>query len=222
MLRGRCIEHGLAIGPDGGCVLCRRERGVDSKPAGDLSAGASPSSKSFRDEPASSLSPAVMRSVRPSAPPSKPIVIPSLHPDDGDPVVVRVPPALLVAFGVVVLAGVAFGWSHVAKQTNLFPQPAAPVQPAATPRLGVLPRRTLAVTMYSGSPCVACGDARAYLNGSRISFVEWDVDRDAEARARYETLSAARILPTFDVGGTIVEGFEPSKLEAALRAPESR
>ncbi len=230
MPRGRCIEHGLAIGPDGGCVLCRRERGPDSKPkstprpvAMERGPDAEPSSQPI-GVPPSSLSPAVIRSRPPSATPPKPIVIPSLAPE-ADAVFVSIPPVALAFLVIVAVAGGAFVWSRMGRGVSLFPNVSAPAAASATAPVGkaevVQPvARRLSVTMYSGSQCADCEAARKYMNEAGIAFVEWDVDQNAEARAKYEALGAGHVLPAFDVGGTVVTGFRAAGLEEALRRGE--
>src|SRR5258708_2165213 len=235
MLRGGGGEHRLADRPHGGCVLCRRDRGPDSKPrsepgaptlstasgvpvsarSGGAASGypaprapvaAEPPSSGARDDPASSLSPAVIRSPPPSAPPpSKPIVIPSRYPGAGDPVVVRVPPAILAALAIVVVAGGAFAWSRLGQGVSLFPQSGDVAAAAAAPR------RTATVTMYSGAACPDCAAAREYLNSAHIAFIEWDVDQDAEAHPPWEEAGPLHRLPVFRAGGGPCGGVLPTR-----------
>ncbi len=213
-------------------MLCRRERGPDSRPrstprAATLERGtdAGPSSQSA-GAPPSSLSPAVIRSQPPAAAPPKPLVIPSLAPEADDPVVVSIPPVAMELIAVVAIAGGAFVWSRMGRGVSLFPNVSAPAASVAAAPAGKVeivrptPRRLVSVTMYSGSQCADCEAARKYMNEAGIAFVEWDVDRNAEARAKYDELGAGHVLPAFDVGGTVVTGFRAAGLEEALRRGE--
>ncbi|MCP5305069.1 MAG: glutaredoxin family protein [Chromatiaceae bacterium] len=62
------------------------------------------------------------------------------------------------------------------------------------------------VLMYSTSWCGYCKRARRYFEAHAIPFEEFDVERDAKARARYRKLGA-RGVPVIFVGKRRMNGF---------------
>ena len=77
------------------------------------------------------------------------------------------------------------------------------------------------VILYATSWCGACRSARKYLTAKGIPFVEKDIEEDKEAATELlQKASAAGIsasgVPVLDVGGTLVQGFDPARIEALL------
>jgi len=78
-----------------------------------------------------------------------------------------------------------------------------------------------AVVLYSTSWCPACRTARDYLTKHRIPFVEKDIEQDREAaaellqKARAAGISASGV-PVLEVRGTLMQGFDPRKLNTLL------
>lgn len=78
------------------------------------------------------------------------------------------------------------------------------------------------VTMYSTTWCGVCRKARDFLGKEGIAFVEKDVEKDpgaaAElaAKARAAGVDASGV-PVFDVGGTLMPGFDGPRLLALVR-----
>jgi len=84
-------------------------------------------------------------------------------------------------------------------------------------------RRRVPVVMYATTWCGVCKKARRYFERERISFVEYDVDRNASARAEYLRLNPRRSVPTIQVGEQVIVGFSESSVERALeRAARAR
>ena len=78
------------------------------------------------------------------------------------------------------------------------------------------------VVLYMSSTCPVCARAMAYLQSRGIPFVAKDVDKDpAAARELAEKAARAGLrvngVPVFDIGGRLMQGFDPRALEAALR-----
>jgi glutaredoxin len=77
------------------------------------------------------------------------------------------------------------------------------------------------VTIYGASWCGACQEARRYLTGRKIPFVEKDIERD-RAAARELLEKSARLgvptgrIPVLDVRGRLLIGFDRARLEALL------
>jgi len=72
------------------------------------------------------------------------------------------------------------------------------------------------VTLYSTDWCGYCKQAKRFLDQKGIPFKEFDIEKDTEARKAYEALGG-RGIPLLDVNGTLIRGFEPEKILAALQ-----
>lgn len=78
------------------------------------------------------------------------------------------------------------------------------------------------VIIYGASWCSACHQAAAYLQRRHIAFVEKDIEQDPAA-AQEMAAKAQRAgvptgsIPILDVRGTILRGFAPEAIEAALQ-----
>jgi glutaredoxin len=78
-----------------------------------------------------------------------------------------------------------------------------------------------AVIIYGASWCGACHEAAAYFRKKGISFVEKDIEEDANAaREMRLKLSHAGLhvgsIPVLDVRGHVMIGFNPGEVDAAL------
>jgi glutaredoxin-like YruB-family protein len=77
------------------------------------------------------------------------------------------------------------------------------------------------VILYSTKWCSACRSAKAYLKEKGISFVEKDIEEDSEAaaellsKAKQAGISASGV-PVLDVGGTLIQGFDPQRIHSLL------
>lgn len=93
------------------------------------------------------------------------------------------------------------------------PAPVVSPAPAPTPATGVQ------VVMYCTSWCPDCRRARAYFKEHNITHSEIDIGRDREAASRVRGWAKGNeTTPTFDVHGTIIVGYDLTKIEAALAA----
>jgi glutaredoxin len=79
------------------------------------------------------------------------------------------------------------------------------------------------VTLYGTSWCGACAQARQWLRSHQIPFADRDVEADRGAqvemarKAREAGLQVGGV-PVIDVGGKLMLGFDPSRLEQMLRS----
>jgi glutaredoxin len=93
------------------------------------------------------------------------------------------------------------------------PPPGAPAAPAA--------RNRDRVVLYGTQWCGACAKARAWLKQRGVAFEDKDPERDPAAAAELRA-KAARAgiqpdrVPIIDVRGTVLQGFDPKRLEALL------
>ena len=72
------------------------------------------------------------------------------------------------------------------------------------------------VVLYATDWCGYCKQTKRFLDSKGIAFKEFDIEKDAEARNAYEALGG-RGIPLIDVNGTLIRGFDPDEILAALK-----
>ncbi|HEX4547584.1 glutaredoxin family protein [Pseudomonas sp.] len=72
------------------------------------------------------------------------------------------------------------------------------------------------VVLYATDWCGYCKQTRRFLDSKGIPFKEFDIEKDAQARKAYEALGG-RGIPLIDVNGTLIRGFDPDEILAALK-----
>ena len=72
------------------------------------------------------------------------------------------------------------------------------------------------VVLYATDWCGYCKQTKRFLDSKGIPFKEFDIEKDAEARKGYEALGG-RGIPLIDVNGTLIRGFDPDEILAALK-----
>ncbi len=82
-------------------------------------------------------------------------------------------------------------------------------------------RRQLKVVLYTSERCTRCAEARTHLVAQGIRPIERDVDKDPRARARHHALSRKGGLPTIEVDGKVLVGFQEDKLQKAIERAAS-
>ena len=90
-------------------------------------------------------------------------------------------------------------------------QPPAPADPSARPT----------VIIYGAEWCGPCKQTKAYLSKRKVSFVEKDIDDEANQKEMLGKLQRAHIqyngaIPVIDVRGKLLVGFDPQVLDNAL------
>ena len=76
------------------------------------------------------------------------------------------------------------------------------------------------VVMYCTPWCPSCRLARLYLQDCGIEYVEVDISRDrAAARRVREWANGNETTPTFNIRGTIIVGYDRTRLEQVLNRP---
>lgn len=84
-------------------------------------------------------------------------------------------------------------------------------------------RGRLKVKVYYRQDCVSCSEARRHLAARGVRAEAIDIDQEPKARARHRSLNPRGRLPTIEVEGKVLRGFEPKKLDRALdRAAAAR
>ena len=79
-----------------------------------------------------------------------------------------------------------------------------------------LTRAQARVVLYATDWCGYCKQTKRFLDSKGIPFREFDIEKDAEARKAYEALGG-RGIPLIDVNGTLIRGFDPDEILAALK-----
>ena len=73
------------------------------------------------------------------------------------------------------------------------------------------------VELYVTSWCGYCKKAKAFFNSRRISFIEYDVEKDKNAAARHRELNRRGGVPVAVINGNKILGFSESSYERALK-----
>ena len=84
---------------------------------------------------------------------------------------------------------------------------------------GVVPEHTRAsarVVLYATEWCGYCKQTRRFLDSKGIAYQEYDIEKSEEGRKAYEALGG-RGIPLIDVNGTLIRGFAPDDILAALK-----
>ncbi|WP_397449661.1 glutaredoxin family protein [Pseudomonas sp. NA-150] len=72
------------------------------------------------------------------------------------------------------------------------------------------------VTLYATDWCGYCKQTRRFLDSKGIPYTEFDIEKSAEGRKAYEALGG-RGIPMIVVNGTLIRGFSPEEILAALK-----
>ena len=72
------------------------------------------------------------------------------------------------------------------------------------------------VTIYSTPTCPYCKKAKEYLTEKGVAFADINVAADRAKAEEMIQKSGQMGVPVLDIGGTIVVGFDKSKIDAAL------
>ena len=76
----------------------------------------------------------------------------------------------------------------------------------------------MAVIIYSTPTCPYCKQAKAYLQEKHVAFDDMNVSEDMARQQEMRDKSGQMGVPVIDVNGTIIVGFNPRKIDAALGA----
>jgi glutaredoxin len=222
----RCRAHGLAVGPDGRCVLCRETE----RPPADGASSAKSALTLFAAGAVSIVVAAlVLRAalgVSSSAPTERtsvegagvdvraparaePLIERSERPSDRvaarfDPTPAPAPSAAEPS-PITVDAGAASATAGT--------PPAPPSNSAIQAAL-----RQTRIVMFATAWCPVCTRARAFLDANGLTREEHDVDHDERARSELERLTGKGSIPVFLVDGELVRGFSEEGMTRVLVA----
>ncbi len=225
----RCTKHGLAAGPDGACVLCRREATADTAGSSKhlvwvgVSGVALVTALLVLARPFGALlTPAV--SVAPAAPS---IVAEALTPaPEPEPVADRpsLPDPVAPSFEVpvepeFVAPALAPAVSASAAAT---PTPSASQARPSDAALASAIRDT-PIIMFTTAWCGVCGRAREFLSANGLRYRERDIDHDESARTELKRRTGKSSIPTIEVDGELLTpGFSPRAITAAVASSVQR
>lgn len=82
--------------------------------------------------------------------------------------------------------------------------------------------RRVSIEMYSAAWCHACSRAKSWMRDHDVAFHEVDVDARPDAIAQLQMLNPRRTLPTFDVEGQVLVGFQETDLRHAIDGAAAR
>jgi len=72
------------------------------------------------------------------------------------------------------------------------------------------------VEIYTSKGCVYCGALRLYLGARDIAYVEHNINASRETQAAFNRMGGVGVPLVVIDGRTMVHGFDPVRLEAAL------
>lgn len=199
----RCGVHGLVIGADGRCVICRRGEPELAAPktSGELpivlgivfaavvatGAGAYWLTKKItglaNKPPVVAAAPP--RSAEPSEEPVLPVKKAVPFPKTPDEIATAEPVST------------------------------SPAEPPTQEEIEGYKRR-VKVTMYMKKACQLCDFARGFLQSRDYSLRELDVEESPTDMALLESVNPQKTVPTFDVDGRTLVGYEVNALNAAI------
>ena len=100
--------------------------------------------------------------------------------------------------------------------------PVAIVAPPGVPPMLSDASRRVPIELYTATWCSACASAHRWLDAHDVRYEEIDVDRRPGAVDQLAALNPRRTLPTFDIDGDVLVGFDPARLESAITAAAAR
>lgn len=77
--------------------------------------------------------------------------------------------------------------------------------------------KTKKVSIYSTPTCVFCTAAKKYFNDRKVVYEEYDVATDLQKREEMVKKSGQMGVPVIDINGTVIVGYDESKIEQLLK-----
>lgn len=79
-------------------------------------------------------------------------------------------------------------------------------------------KRRVPITMYMTPKCSLCNSARTFLKARGYALREFDVEASATDRVILESVNPSGSVPTFDVDGRVLVGYDAAVLDQAIEA----
>ena len=80
----------------------------------------------------------------------------------------------------------------------------------------------MTVKVYSTPTCPWCKKTKEWMKKKKIKFTDIDVTEEDKDREEMIDKSGQLGVPVIDVAGKIIVGFQPDKIEAALKKAEKK
>ena len=77
------------------------------------------------------------------------------------------------------------------------------------------------VEIFITSWCPYCRKLETFLKNSQIDFTRYDVEKDAKAKAVFDSLGGSGV-PLVRVGDDVIHGYDPQKIIASLKHQTTR
>ena len=205
----RCEQHGLAAGPDGECVLCKRSRG--SRAGSTLAVIAI-------SVVALALVSAIVVKLSAGEGDTEPVAVAEIAVAPESPVEADEPehgsaPAAIAE------APIAPEPTPLAPATaTAAPMPTASASAAPTAADLRAALRRVEVKLYTTSWCPHCVRARRWLEHNSIAFTEYDVEKNPSAKREHRKLAPQGGVPTLDVDGDVMTGFSEQRAAHMIAA----
>jgi glutaredoxin len=71
------------------------------------------------------------------------------------------------------------------------------------------------VEVFVTTWCPHCKELENYLNSNKISYIRYDIEKDAVGQAKYRQLGT-RGVPVTKIGSEVISGFNPSRFHELL------
>ncbi len=71
------------------------------------------------------------------------------------------------------------------------------------------------VVMYATSWCGYCAQTRAFLAANHVQYQEYDVEKSAEGKQRFEALGGGGV-PLLFINDKSIRGYEPAQMKKLL------
>ena len=214
----KCPKHNLVAGPDGRCVLCRRDERTRSSSTGWL-------------VPVLALTVVVggafayyrwwstKRNVAPVAAPTEQPrdTPPAAAPPPQDPAGARVvapgPRAMRADAALVAVARDAGAGGARSPGAAAAPSPAQAAEAQANLLAAM---RRVPITMYWAAWCPTCVKARAWTRANQLAVTERNVDTDEAAKQEIKRYNPRGSIPTIVIDGNTYVGFDKEELWDAI------
>lgn len=72
------------------------------------------------------------------------------------------------------------------------------------------------VKVYSTSDCSWCKKTKAYLQSKGIDYIDINVEKDMEGRKEFLQISKQQSIPTINIDGNIIVGFDKDAIDKHL------
>jgi glutaredoxin 3 len=227
-----CSKHDLAGGPDGRCVLCRKEkpsRRPSARPAPRRRIGALVLSGVLLA--AAGATAAIVTASGHATSPGPPIQLGIARAGFFLPGAGTTEPPVAVAPATAAQNDPSVAWLQaVARGEPSASSVEAPPAPPDTPPPAPAPttpswqeaRDRVHVVVYTTGWCPHCKRAKAWMDESGVSYEERNIESSAQNAEENRALNPRGSIPTFDVDGDVMVGFSEANLVAMIERAAQR